>query len=68
MKTVKFPRREVTFVFSHDTLGDERVGNRFAVAFLEYQLAMASSPECDWSDFTASNGVRILAEAAQAEL
>lgn len=71
---VRFPVRQVTYTFTHPTLGDERVGSKFEDAFAQYHEAIRADdvvchtlregPAFDWQDFTAPNGVRITARAA----
>lgn len=71
---VRFPVRQVTYTFTHPTLGDERLGSKFEDAFAQYHAAMRADdvvrytggegPAFDWQDFTAPNGVRITARAA----
>lgn len=73
-----FPSRKFIYVFSHETMGDERIGDRLEVAFAEYRAAMSISDEAAmrhqespvpfyWEEFTASNGVRIQARVAVTE-
>lgn len=68
---VLYPKRKFTFIFSHETMGDEVLGDRLQVAFTEYHAAGQEhdrkfwegrlESDFDWTDFAASNGVRIQA-------